>query len=137
VTANAAQMRDEVRINRSETIFLEVRPRSRDRSVPPTIVMCNSRDISASGIRVVLQEEIVIGSVLRLCVDMKQFEPICLAGEVNWGQPDAKSDEFSVGLSLLDAEDSDIQHWKEIVADLVANMSMEIPASVIQEFKRL
>ena len=59
-----------------------------------------------------------MGSILRLCVDMKNLDPIFLIGEVKWVQPDAETDGFLIGLLLFEAENTDTQIWEKVIADL-------------------
>ncbi|HJN52844.1 MAG: PilZ domain-containing protein [Pseudomonadales bacterium] len=110
--------RGESRFRLVQTVFVELQPASRDGSKPPIIVMCNSSDVSANGIQILLHEEIPMGSILRLCVDMKNLDPIFLIGEVKWVQPDAETDGFLIGLLLFEAENTDTQIWEKVIADL-------------------
>jgi len=106
------------RLSITATVFLELQPVSRDRSVPPTIVMSNSTNLSVHGIQILLHEKIPMGSILRICVDMKDLDPIFLIGEVEWVQPDENTDGFHIGFLIFEAESTDIQIWKKVITDL-------------------
>tara|TARA_Y100000310_G_scaffold329484_1_gene399437 strand:+ start:172 stop:420 length:249 start_codon:yes stop_codon:yes gene_type:complete len=80
--------------------------------------MCNSTDVSANGVQVLFHESIPMGSILRLCIDMKNLDPILLTGEVRWVQPDSDTDGFLIGLLLFESESTDIQIWQQVIADL-------------------
>ncbi len=122
------EFRNGYRIHRIETIFLETRPLSSDRCIPATIVMCNSSDLSVKGLQVLHHEEIPLGSILRICVDMKHQDPVYLVGEVKWVQPNENEEGFSIGFGLLDAAGADMLVWESIISDLLANMTLEIPS---------
>lgn len=111
--------RIETRLELAETIFIEVLSTSADRRETSNIVICNSLDLSANGLQVVIDEEIPANSILRLCIDLHDREPIYLVGEVMWIRPDAESEGYCIGFSLYESDDTDIQSWKEVVADLL------------------
>ncbi len=66
-----------------------------------------------------VDEEIPIDSILRLCIDMRDRDPIYLVGEVRWTKRDTESEGFRIGFSLFASDDTDIQSWNEIVAELL------------------
>ncbi|MDZ7684863.1 MAG: PilZ domain-containing protein [Gammaproteobacteria bacterium] len=82
--------------------------------------MCNSMDLSANGLQVVIDDEIEPDSIFRLCVDLPNADPIFLVGEAKWRRPDPASDAWRIGFSLFESEDTDIARWKETVAELLA-----------------
>ncbi|XOV87722.1 MAG: PilZ domain-containing protein [Pseudomonadota bacterium] len=110
--------RVETRLELEETVFIEVLASASNS--PGNVIMCNSLDLSANGLQVVVDEEIAAGSILRLCVDLHNADPIFLVGEVKWKRPDAASDAYRLGFLLFESDDTDIQRWKEIVADMLA-----------------
>ncbi len=109
--------RGETRLEIEETIFIEIL--ASDSSSAGMVIMCNSLDLSANGLQVILDEDISIGSIFRLCIDLKSQDPIFLVGEVMWKRPDAETEGFRLGFSLFESDDTDIQRWKELVADLL------------------
>lgn len=109
--------RVETRLELQETIFIEVL--ASDVTRPGSVIMCNSLDLSANGLQVVLDDEITAGSIFRLCIDMQENDPIFLVGEVKWKRPDPEGDGFRIGFLLFESDDTDIGRWKHLVADLL------------------
>ena len=117
-TSQDQNNRIETRIDLEETIFIEII--ASDMSDTGIIIMCNSLDLSANGLQVIIDEEISLGSILRLCIDLKDAEPIYVVGEVKWKRPDEETGGWRIGFLLFEADDTDIQRWKEFVADALA-----------------
>ncbi len=111
--------RIETRLQAAETIFIEVVSTSAGGHDPSNIIICNSMDLSANGLQVVVDDEIPINSILRLCIDIHDRDPIYLIGEVMWTKCDTESDGFRVGFSLIPSDGTDIQSWKEVIAELL------------------
>ena len=109
--------RVETRLSLQETIFIEVL--ASDVSTPGSVIMCNSLDLSANGLQVVLDEEITSGSIFRLCIDMQQNDPIFLVGEVKWKRPDPDGEGFRIGFLQFESDDTDTARWKRLVADML------------------
>ena len=112
--------RAETRLDLEETIFIEII--ASDSRSEGSVIMCNSLDLSANGLQVILDEEISLGSILRLCIDLPTTDPIFLVGEVKWIRPDEAAGAYRIGFELFESEDTDIQRWKEMVADLLATI---------------
>jgi len=103
--------RIETRLNLEATIFLEMLSDQTD------ILMCNSLDLSATGLQVLVDDEIETGSIVRLCIDLAKRDPIYLVAEVMWVRPDHKEEATRLGLSLFESDD--IGAWKELVAEML------------------
>ncbi len=116
-TSQDQNHRVETRFELEATIFIEII--ASDSSSSGSVIMCNSLDLSANGLQVILDEEISIGSILRLCIDLKDADPIFLVGEVKWQRPDAETGGYRIGFLLFESEDTDIERWKALVADLL------------------
>lgn len=116
-TSQNHELRVETRLDLEATIFIEVI--ASDGRSEGTVLMCNSLDLSAGGLQVVVDEEIAAGSILRLCIDLKDAAPMFLVGEVKWQRPDPETQARRLGFALFDADGSDIRRWKEIVARML------------------
>ena len=116
-TSQDQNHRVETRLELEATIFIEII--ASDSSSSGSVIMCNSLDLSANGLQVILDEEISVDSILRLCIDLKDAEPIFLVGEVKWKRPDAETGGYRIGFLLFESDDTDIQRWKELVAELL------------------
>jgi hypothetical protein len=107
--------RQEYRFNTPLTVFIEFVAADSDSSA--TIVICQSLDISANGLRVITDRELPEGTILQSCVQLKEKNRrFMLSTEVKWSQPYKNNGEFLIGLALFESENTDIQEWKEFVA---------------------
>jgi hypothetical protein len=105
------------RLELEETIFIEVI--ASDSTSAGSVIMCNSLDLSANGLQVLMDEDISINSILRICIDLKDADPIFLVGEVKWKRPDAQTGAYRIGFLLFESDDTDIKRWKELVSSLL------------------
>lgn len=117
MTISPINKRVETRLRLEETIFIEVLSSTSD--ADGNVIMCSSIDLSANGFMVVVDCELELGSILRLCIDLPDREPMFLVGEVKWQRPDPDSDDFLLGFLLFESEDSDIAEWKLWIAEML------------------
>lgn len=111
---NTEDQRQEYRLETQLTVFLEL---GDEQDATPTIVISRSLDISANGLRIITDRELVTGSILRSCVQTQDIaKRFMLITEVKWLQPWQNDGEFLVGLALFESENSNIQEWKEFIA---------------------
>ena len=115
---NSKDKRTEQRINAEFTIFIEVLASSADRQNPGNVLVSNALNLSPSGLQTVIDENIPVDTILRICLDLKESEPIYVVGQVRWSQPDPESGGYRVGFSLFDSEGSDIDRWHETITSL-------------------
>lgn len=106
--------RIEVRLDIEATIFLELLSSESD------ILMCHSLDLSANGLQVMLDDPVEAGSICRLCIDIKDRDPIYLIAEVKWQRPDKEEDATRIGFAIFESDESDILQWKKLVAELLS-----------------
>jgi Tfp pilus assembly protein PilZ len=110
--------RQESRLTTEETVFIELTSAEPGVEIPPDIVISNSVDLSANGLRVSVDRDLVIGSILRACVQFRDSpQRFLLVTEVKWCRPHERAGEFIVGLALFESEGTDIQVWKEMIAE--------------------
>ena len=81
------------------------------------VVMCKTLDISQRGLSVGVDRELTIGAILQIGVELPDVErTLYLAGEVKWCRhEEGESNTRSVGFELLNASDSDIETWRDIL----------------------
>jgi len=120
-TSQDQNNRIETRLDLEETIFIEII--ASDSTSAGSVIMCNSLDLSANGLQVIVDEEISVGTILRLCIDLKDADPIFLVGEVMWQRPDAETGGYRIGFSLFEAEGTDFDRWKELIVSLAKDDS--------------
>ncbi len=110
------ELRQEYRLDTPLTVFIELIAANID--TPATIVISHSVDISANGLRVITDRPLPIGSILSSCVQLNNSERrFMLSTEVKWSQALVHKDECLIGLALFESEDTDIQAWKEFIAE--------------------
>lgn len=109
---NNDEQRQEYRLTRALTVFIEL---GNSTSEEPILVASQSLDISANGLRVITDQALPEGSILRSCVhtDGQRF---VLVTDVKWCSAWKNPGEYLVGLALFESEDTDIQAWKEFIA---------------------
>ncbi|ACE85753.1 PilZ domain-containing protein [Cellvibrio japonicus] len=105
-------LRQEYRLNARETVYLE-EPLDNG---PATLLVSTSLDMSANGLRVIADCPLPEGCIMQACVQLKTGERFVLVCEVKWNQPYETDGEYLVGLSLFESEGTDIQKWKEMIA---------------------
>jgi hypothetical protein len=117
-TSQKNEYRGETRIELEETVFIEVIASTSN--APGNVVICNSLDFSASGLQVVVDDDIAACSIFRLCIDLHDQEPIFLVAEVKWKRSDTATQGFRLGFLLFESDDTDIKRWYNLVDQLLA-----------------
>ncbi len=113
---NNNEMRQEFRLDTPLTVFIELI--AANTNAPATIVVSQSVDISANGLRVVTDRALPVGSILTSCVQLNDYtRRFLLSTEVKWSQASPRAGEHLIGLSLYESEGTDIQAWKEFIAE--------------------
>jgi len=114
---SSQEQRQEYRLNRVETVFIEVAAASFDGSKAAKVVVTNSVDLSANGLQVAIVEPLAIGNIFQISVQFRGIgQRVQLATEVMWVRPD-ESGLFLVGLALLPSDESGLHLWKTLLAD--------------------
>lgn len=132
-TASTNELRQEYRLVTRETVYLE-EPQG---DGPAALLVSNSLDMSANGLRVIADCPLPEGCILQTCVQLKTGERFVLVCEVKWSRPYTEesdpteesnpSSDYLLGLSLFESEGTDIQQWKEMIARrCAADASAEI-----------
>lgn len=112
------ERRSETRLDEKTTVFVEVCSAAFDNSAPADVIICNSLDMSTSGIQVEMDKEVAVGSILRICAEFHDKKQILyLVGEAKWVRPE--DDHFNIGFELYDAEQTDIDGWKDVISTML------------------
>ena len=84
------------------------------------VATCKSLNVSQGGLKVELEEEITVGALLQVGVELPNAdEPLYLVGEVRWCRPGEQAEgPWVAGFQLMNADNSDILHWRDLVAQL-------------------
>jgi Tfp pilus assembly protein PilZ len=102
------------------TTFVELESPDPGETDPGKLATCKSLNVSRGGLQVLLEEEMTVGALLQLGVELPNAEdPLYLVGEVRWCRPSEDQDNtWLAGFQLMNAINSDIKHWVELVAQL-------------------
>lgn len=87
------------------------------------LVACSTLDISRGGLQVTLPEEVTVGAILQIGIELPGEEhPLYLAGEVRWCQRNSADPErpYSAGFKVLNANRSDVERWVALLAAMEA-----------------
>jgi len=108
------------RLNERGIIFLEMPPAADSVSDRPSISICQSLDISTSGLRVCLDAAVVPGVILQLGIELGELgETIYLVSEVVRCIPTGPGGTgFEVAFQLLDSDGTDIDAWRALIEEL-------------------
>lgn len=114
-------LRQEYRLNNQLTVVLELGTQDNGE---PILLVSQSLDISANGLRVIADRAVDGNCILRCCIRHPPTDTqFLLVGEVKWCLPHNEEGESLIGLSLFESEGTDIVQWKEFIAQ-----SFEQPA---------
>jgi hypothetical protein len=106
--------RGEPRLALTVPVFVEL-PESDDTPDSPPLLLCRLVDFSANGVRIRLDRSLPPGSILRLSAQLPGHRvPLTLVGEVRWARSEGPV--WLVGFSLYEADQTDIEQWKALVA---------------------
>lgn len=100
--------------------FIELESPAMGETDSGTLATCKSLNLSQGGLMVELEEEISVGLLLQIGVDLPNADdPLYLVGEVRWCRPvnDAEGP-WLAGFQLMNAVNSDISHWRDLVEQL-------------------
>jgi len=109
------EKREEARLNLEAEIYIETVSTEPGENRPPEVTRCESVDLSANGLQVLLPEKLVIGAIHTLIIDVAlQEQTYRLSAEVKWVRP--SSSFFQTGLYLYDSDGTAIIDWKFMLA---------------------
>jgi hypothetical protein len=113
--------RAQPRLEEHSTIFIETLAASDTHSQQEAIVICNSLEISASGIRVWVDNELEAGAILQLGIELPELEqPLYVVGEVRWCKPAPESKNgYYAGFKLLESDGTDYEIWRQLIGEMV------------------
>jgi hypothetical protein len=112
---NVDERREEARLNLGAEIFIETVSQEPGEGKPSVVLKCESIDLSANGLQVLVDEALVIGAIHTLLIEFDAHDkPFKLIAEVRWVKPHAQG--YLIGLSLYDSEGTEIIDWKFMMA---------------------
>ena len=114
------QRRQHLRLPIASTTFIELLSPRLGQSESGKMITCSTMDVSRGGLQVLLAEELTVGAILHIGVDLPNAEDtLYLAGEVRWCLPSNDAlQPWMAGFQILNANNSDIDRWVAIISAL-------------------
>jgi Tfp pilus assembly protein PilZ len=111
------QRRKHLRLPIESTTFIELLSPRLGQSESGRMVTCKTMNVSRGGLQVILAEELTVGAILQIGVDLPGAEDtLYLAGEVRWCLPSQEAQQpWMAGFQILNANDSDIDRWVAVI----------------------
>ena len=116
-----AEQRKFLRLPVESRIFIELESPLVGRAGTGRLAACKTLNISRGGLQVSLADEVTVGAILQICVELPgTSRPLSLAGEVRWCRPAETQPAplYTAGFKLLNAGNSDIDRWVELIAGM-------------------
>ncbi len=112
--------REQPRIDERSTIFIETVAASDISAQQESILICNSVEMSTNGLRVCVDDELEVGTLLQLGIQLPELEqPLYVVGDVRWCKPAHAPDTgYYVGFKLLESDSTDFEIWSELLQDM-------------------
>jgi len=115
--SNTKDRRQHTRQARDERVVVQIVSSTRDTLPPGTVVRCSTKDVSAQGLRIQLDQQVPEGFKLELWIEVSNHpSKFFLAGEVKWCQALEDSKRYLVGVELHEGETEDFKLWQEVLA---------------------
>ena len=112
------QRRKDLRLPIESTTFIELLSPRLGQSESGKMITCSTMNVSRGGLQVILSEELTVGAILQIGVDLPNApDTLYLAGEVRWCLPNNDEQHpWMAGFQILNADDSDIETWVALIA---------------------
>ena len=109
--------RKSIRIQLQSRVFIELASPDVAGDQAGEIARCDILDVSRDGLQVALGQALPVGAILQIGAELPgSEEAFYLAGEVMWCRPREEAlEEWCAGFLLLNARDSDISRWRELL----------------------
>lgn len=110
--------RQHSRQTRDERVVVQIVSSTRDTLPPGTVVRCSTKDVSANGLRIQLDQSVQEGFLLELWVEVSNHPTkFYLAGEVKWCQELDEGKRYLVGVELKETDTEDFKQWQKVLAE--------------------
>ena len=108
--------RRHTRLLRDDQLFIQILAASESPHIVGVTLHCFTRDVSSSGVKIEVDEEIPLHSELDLWVDVKACaRKFFLSGLVKWCyEQNADASCYQLGIELLDMPFTDFKSWQKI-----------------------
>lgn len=111
------QRRKHLRLDIESTTFIELLSPRLGEAESGRMIKCKSLNISRGGMQVMLAEELAVGDILQIGIDLPGAkDTLYLAAEVRWCLPSKnEQNPWMAGFQILDANGSDIERWVALI----------------------
>ena len=111
------QRRRHLRLPLESTTFIELLSSRLGAAGSGRMITCKTMNVSRGGLQVILAEELTVGAILQIGVELPGAEDtLYLAGEVRWCLPSKdEQNPWMTGFQILNADDSDVERWVSLV----------------------
>ena len=112
--------RKHLRLPLTSHSFLELQSPGLGDASHGVVLACNTRNVSRGGLLLSLEQEVTVGAILQIGVDLPAAsDTLYLVGEVRWCTAASNADEqapgWYAGFQILNARDTDIARWVELI----------------------
>jgi hypothetical protein len=112
------QRRKHLRLPLESTTFIEMPSPRLSQRTTERMITCKTLDVSRGGLQVILAEELMVGAILQINIEMPGAAEgeLHIAGEVRWclQNKDAQYP-WIAGFQLLNAENTDVDQWIALI----------------------
>lgn len=122
--------RQEYRLHRQETVFIEIDGGSFDGKQPVEILISQSLDLSANGLQLVVNEPLTPGCIHQIAIQLEEEPgPFNLVAEVKWcseragHQEDTDTPQWTAGLAILESDNTLLPAWKSFMANRLSSVT--------------
>lgn len=113
-----SEQRHHKREHRQEDAYLEITVNDDNGEYIQKVISCETVDVSERGLKIYMSEEVVQGTITDICVMLAgQQGRYFLKAEVKWISPTADSGWFFAGFEIYDADNTDFEHWVQMVRE--------------------
>ena len=110
--------RQHTRQARDERVVVQIVSSTHDTLPPGTVVRCSTKDISAQGLRIQLDQKVPEGFQVELWVEVSNHPTkFFLAGEVKWCQVLDEGKRYLVGVELNEGQTEDFKLWQQVLEE--------------------
>jgi hypothetical protein len=113
------ERRSAPRVAREERLFVRIVSSHPDVFLGGKTIHCSTQDLSAGGLRLHLEADVPVGTVLQLWIKVADYPgTFLLNGVIRWIREHSPRVVFA-GVELLDEQKDDARGWERMVADVM------------------
>jgi len=132
--SDSKDRRQHARQPRDERVVVQIISSTRDTLPPGTVVRCATKDVSAKGLRIQLDQKVPEGFHLELWVEISNHPTkFYLAGEVKWCREVEAGKRYLVGVELNEGETEDLAVWQQLLGTREGNPDQDDQYEKVRE----